>query len=164
MPNYHEVKVLEEEFWELGEIVSEGKPYMPPHAETMEGWAKHFEPDVRSNRERMRVHIVWGIISVALFMACMVIATALEESTRYFDGAIGAWCIIFIIAFSIFLWRRAAKSSKKRALELAVHSQTSEYRKVLEKMYASVTAQISLYDASVKRMQEIIAEANELID
>lgn len=159
IPNYYKLKKLEEEFWELSEDVSYEKPYMPPHVKTMEDWAKHFEPDLRIKKEKVRLHVFFSIIMAVLVYGMIAIGEIFEDF-----GTLAAWGAVIGGILLGVVWYRSNKRAQKRALRIALKPKQSNYRSALERLYNNVINQINTYDDAVERIREIVILAENLLN
>ena len=168
MPNYRELIDLEAEFWELSDNLSLGRPYMPPNVNTMEDWGKHFEPDLRSKKEKVKIHVKHVLLLAIVALLPVLLLNALNnipynDSYEGIITAISFWSIFAPIAV-VLMWRIKVVRSKKHALKVACKPKSSSYRTALEGLYEVATSQIKLYDESQTRMNNILVEAADLLD
>lgn len=162
MPHYDELVELEREFWRTAAKTPTQKPYLPPHAETMEDWGRHFEPDLRSSGEKNRHNIIFGVLLAIWF----IIFAAFESTTSSFigDNALAAGFIILGAALIISIWIITYKHSYRKALEIALKPHPSPYRFTLEEEYNAIIFQITAYENGVQYMSELLQEAEEYLD
>lgn len=163
MLNYEEIIELENEFWELAEIVADGRPPMPKNAETLEGWARHFEPDVRTYDDKKKLHIVFGILLGIVLLSPAILSEYLLDELSI-DGQILAWIIIISAVTIGFAWFFGNKFARKIALNIALNNKQSLYRGRLEFQYEDVVEQIEMYDQSAERMKNILMSAEDLLE
>ena len=162
MPNYEEIVELEDEFWSLNSTINYEKPYLPPNANTMEDWARIYEPDLREKGIKTRIHIIFGILA---FLP-VVILQALAGSIDSFDNSdeVGPAIMLIYMIVMIIIWVNSIKGYKKTALNTALKNQPSIYRTKLETMYNDIVDAVNYYDQTVDRMREIINEAEDLLE
>lgn len=156
--SYSHLVELEQEFFDLNQDVSGGKPYIPPHVTNMESWAKHFEPDLRTSAERKRMHIFFGILLVLTLFSLVVLTETISEHNAF----IIMYVLLLFLGFVIVMWRMTAKLSKSIALRKAIKNPSSVYRARLEHLYNDVIQAVIEYEENIDRMREILHEAQYL--
>lgn len=159
MPHYDELCELEEEFWELCEQTAGGRPYVPPHADTMEKWARHFEPDLRSSEEKKRLHIFYGILTGIVFLVLASVMHVFYELSTMLSAV-----LMLGMGTLALTWFLRCKAAKHRALKKALRTSSSVYRTRLEELYGGIMRECKQYDKSLARMRSIINMADHLLD
>lgn len=156
---YDEIVELEEEFWELQQIRENGIPYVPETNPTIEGWARQFDPDLRTADERKKIHTVCSICLVAI----IAIAAGISVPISYDDGALAAWIILLPGIIMGIIWRNVCTNSRSKALDSAINNTNPKYRKRLELLWQEVVSKIETYDKASRRMRDILSETKFLL-
>jgi hypothetical protein len=159
IPHYDELAVLEEEFFALAAEHAKPKPYMPPDVHTMEEWAVHFYPDLRTSEEKRNVHIGYGIV-MAIWVICLL---SIGESSASASSEI-AWLTIGGAALIGWLWYYTLGHRRSRAFKMALKPEKSVYRSELQKRYENVMQEIEAYERYEIRMGEIRERATSLLN
>lgn len=160
--HYNELVALEKEFFSLSEQFSELPPYMPPNVHTMEDWAKHFEPDLRTNDDKKKIHLRYGI-SMGIFVFGGLIAGAVLGASDIV-GSFLAWLIIGSASIIGWLWYKKLKKQKAKALKLALTSEKSIYHTRLKDLYQETIDRIDAYEKGRQRMEQIRDLACSLLE
>ena len=159
IPHYDELVVLEEEFFALAAEHAKPKPYMPPDVHTMEEWAVHFYPDLRTPEEKRNIHIGFGI-AMAIWVICLL---SIGESADSASSGI-AWLTIGGAALIGWLWYHTLGRRRSRAFKMAMKPEKSAYRSELQKRYENVMKEIEAYERYEIRMGEIRERATSLLN
>lgn len=162
MPNYDEISALEDEFWSLNSTLNYEKPYIYPNANTMEDWARIYEPDLREKGIKARIHIIFGILTFLPVVVLQALAGSIDSFDNSGDTAAAILLVYAIIM--IICWVNSIKAYKARALKKALKNKPSVYRTKLETMYNNLIDAINYYDETVDRMNEILKEAENLLE
>lgn len=160
IPHYNELVELEAEFWDLSQIVSAGKPNLPPQATTMEGWANYAEPELRSKAEKRIPHIIFGILLPIEIYTPMLLTEFGIIQTEQFPASM----LLLSVGLTILIWKLVCSSRRKHALRSAIRPGNSKYRQRLAALYEEVIDRIDTYDRSYRRMGEIVIEAEDLLE
>ena len=78
-------------------------------------------------------------------------------------GSLLSYALVFALVILILAWRGKCKSSKARALRIALKDENSEYGIELARRYDMIVYGIRVYDESFARMSEIIEKAEDLL-
>ena len=155
MPHYTELEALEDEFFNLISEHSQDPPYMPPHVKTMEDWARYFEPDLRTDEEKKKIHIGYGIAMGVCLIGGVVLMSALEGFLGYDASQFLVWGTVGSAVLLGTLWYHAPERKRMAILKKALKSEQSEYRKLLQLKYNATIEKIQNYEKCKQRLAEI---------
>ena len=155
MPHYAELVALEDEFFCLISEYSQEPPYMPPHVKTIEEWARHFQPDLRTYEEQKRMHIGYGIAMGVCLAGGVVLLNALDGFLNPDISNLLVWGVVGGSALIGVLWYHAPERKRMGILKKALHSEQSEYRKRLQLKYNATVEEIQNYEKCKQRIAEI---------
>lgn len=157
MPNYDEIVELEEEFWALCANFSE-PPYMPPDVHTMEDWATHFYPDLRTSKDKNKIHFIHGIILLTYFIIFVFIV---NSSIINSSSLLILFTFFAIIGWS---WHHSLNRCREKVFKIALKSEDSVYLSMLKERYDNVIKKIQKHEHCVSRVAEIHKRTAELIE
>ncbi|MBQ2989515.1 MAG: hypothetical protein IJD59_10460 [Clostridia bacterium] len=156
--HYTDLVALENEFFNLIASHSQEPPYMPPHVKTMEDWARYFEPDLRTDEEKRKIHIGYGIAMGVCITAGWVVVGALQYGDlidfEIMEGLLSGGTV-GISALIGSLWYHALKRKRMAVLKKALISEQSEYRRRLQAKYDATIKKIQNYEQCKQRIEEI---------
>lgn len=158
MPYYAELVALENEFFNLISEHSQSPPYMPPHVKTMEDWARHFEPDLRTDEDKKKIHTGYGIAMGGCIAALWIVVGFLDYGDLI-DQEIWkillVWGSVGISALLGWLWYHALQRKRITILKKALRTEQSEYRRRLQARYDMTIEKIQDYEKCKQRIEEI---------
>ena len=167
MPHYAELIALENEFFNLISKYSQEPPYMPSHIKTIDDWARYFEPDLRTDEEKRKIHIGYGIVMGVCITAGFIVVCALRSGGLIDDDIMGSLSAIETVGISALigvLWYRALNRKRMSILKKALRSEQSEYRIRLQAQYDTIIGKIQNYEKCKQRIAEIREIACSLLN